>query len=181
MRKLDVLANEKFGGDIEQTLNYLLFNRNGDKIDDYVDEMTPEEARAVLMILRGKVVKGYGGEENFKMAVNIDEKLEELKLTKEEVLNAEKNPYKAKLGKSFFKMIIAQGGIVSLMVAANNFGIDISSLGLISSVVTGLLSFDMVQKIEKYVKYNKLKKELLSEPKFDSSIAFSEDNSLRRR
>lgn len=60
LRNLDKLANEKFNGDIEATLNYLLFNTDGVYIDDYVEEFNKEETRKVLEIMKKTVMYAYG-------------------------------------------------------------------------------------------------------------------------
>ena len=51
MRKIDVLCNEKFNGNMPETLNYVVRNYEGKQLEDYVLELNPEENSFVSNVL----------------------------------------------------------------------------------------------------------------------------------
>lgn len=168
LRNLDKLANERFNGDIEATLNYLLFNTDGVYIDDYVEEFNKEETRKVLEIMKKTVMYAYGGKKNYNSVRDIEIGLHAFELTREEVLNAPQNPYKTKLGKSFLSMLIGLAGILALNAVP---GVN---LPILSSTIIGILSLNVVQKLNNYQKFKNLKKAILNEP----IININYDNNL---
>ena len=163
MRKIDVFANEKFNGNIKDALLYLL-NSNGDyRMDDYVDELSRDEANFVYLALRDKAIKHYGGLENYRSELKKQSDLTSLNLTEEEVRTAEVNPYKASLLKSVLKLLIMDGGILLLSMMSPVLGISVSTLGIGASLFSGIYSLTIVENLAKYVKFSKVKKIIDSE------------------
>ena len=64
MRKIDSIAKEKFNGDMSKTLEYLLYEADGD-FSPYIDELTQAEAKMVMQFLERDAIKHYGSEENY--------------------------------------------------------------------------------------------------------------------
>ena len=158
MRNLDVVAKEKFGGDIEKTIEFLLLNGEDNNFDKYVDELTYEEAQMVMKIMNAEAIKHYGSERNYQMEIKKNRLLMELDLTEEEVKNATKNPYKAKILKSSLIMLIMEGGIIALSLFGNSLGFTPAMLGVGASIATGLSSVTLASNIIGYVKFKNAKK-----------------------
>lgn len=156
MRKFDDFVNKNFNGNMEQALEFLLYSSGEEKLDNYVSELTREEALIVFRLMKKEAIKQYGGEKNYSAELDKTRMLMSLNLTEEEVKNAQKNPYKAKLLKNVLKMLIMDGGIILLSLLS----VPASALGLVASVGTGLLSMTIASNLIDYVKFNKLKKTL---------------------
>lgn len=154
MREIDVIAQEKFNGDSKQAIEYLLYTVGENGFGPYIDELTQDEARFVVSILNRDAIKYFGSEKRYKEELIKNQSLAEFNLTEEEVRNTPKNPYKATLLKHICTMLLMNGGIIAL----SSMGIDISALGLVQSVVTGLLAMTMAGNIIEYVKFKKMKK-----------------------
>lgn len=54
MRKTDVLCQNKFNGDINKTIEYILWNYEYDKLDSYVVEWSPKESRIAYRMIKKK-------------------------------------------------------------------------------------------------------------------------------
>lgn len=159
MRKIDIIANEKFNGNTIEALHYLL--DSDIKLGEYREELNVEELKYVMNYVTNKVaIKKYGNRENLAKAAVQEIKLKSLNLTEEEVRNAKKNPYKAKMSKSFLKLLLTEGGIVSLALAGKNLGIEGPTLGVIGSALTAFMSYGVAENIIKYLKFRSLKKNI---------------------
>ena len=161
MRKIDIIAKEKFNGDTIQTLNYLL--ENNQSIEQYIDELTKEEAQIVLNWASEKAHEKFGGRENFERKMIREIELDSLNITEEEIKNAKKNPYKAKIFKGFLKMLLIDGGIVSLALISSSLGINPEILGLLGATITGMFSLGMANNVMKYFKFKKIKNQIIDE------------------
>lgn len=157
MRKIDEIANEKFNGDMNRTLEYLLYEADG-PFTPYVEELTQEEARMVMKFLERDAIKHYGSEENFYDEIDKNGLLRHLDLSEDEVRNATKNPYKAKMLKNALKMLIMEGGIIALGLVGGSFGLTPAVLGMAGSVATGIWSMTLAGNIIDYVRFRKAKK-----------------------
>lgn len=159
MRKIDVLANEKFNGNTFDALHYLL--DSDIKLGEYREELNVEELKYVMNYVTNKVaIKKYGSRENMAKSAIQEIKLKSLNLTEEEVKNAEKNPYKTKVSKSFLKLLLTEGGIVSLALASKSIGIEGPALGAIGSAITAFMSYGVAENIIKYINFRALKKNM---------------------
>lgn len=164
MRELDIIAREKFNGDIRKTIEFLLLNGADNNFDKYVDELTYDEAKIVMEIMNSEAIKHYGSESNFKNEVKKNRLLIELELTEEEVKNAKKNPYKAKIFKSSLMMLIMESGIIALSLFGSNLGITPAMLGVGASIVTGLSSMTVASNVINYVKFKNASKIIDNQP-----------------
>ncbi|MBR6516460.1 MAG: hypothetical protein IKT40_06345 [Bacilli bacterium] len=175
MRKIDEIANEKFNGDINRTLYYLVYEA-GEPFDPYIPELTQAEAATVLRFVEDRAIKHYGSEENYYNEYKKRKLLAQLDLTEEEVRNAKKNPYKAKLLKNSLLMLIVEGGILALGLAANQMGIAPDILSYAGSIATGLFSMTLAGNLLEYVRFKKTKKMI----DVQDQRSMTEDNSRGR-
>lgn len=169
MRKLDILAQEKFNGDTLKTIEHLIVTKDPE-FGAYVQEFTKKEATYAFRSLHtnhvDKIIEeDFGGKEKFANDVMREMNLQELNLTAEEVKNAEKNPFRAKLGKDVLKLALLEGGVVGLSALGGKAGFDANGIGFLGSVGTTLCSLGMADNIMKYFKFRKMKKQLLEEEK----------------
>ena len=93
----------------------------------------------------------------------------EMGLTKEEVMNAEKNPYKATLGKSLLKLLISSSGIIALTFLMNNFDLGaaqstIETLAIGgTSIYSTMIAMNIGVDLLKYFKFKNIKKQFQKE------------------
>ena len=168
MRKIDIYAQENFNGNIEQAIEHLLCGEHGDTkyiFDQYVDELTLEESKFAMKIIHRQTVNSLG-EKQFNDEVHKLNVLQQLNLTEEEVKNAPVNPYKSTLLKSVFKLLVMNGGVISLAVA----GIAPQILGLAAPLVMGLSSMTVATNLVNYFKFKKIKSKIDSFPGMDEQI-----------
>lgn len=174
MRKIDLLAQEKFNGDTLKAIEYLVINKEP-TFGEYVQEFTKKEATFAFRALHtyhvDKIIEeDFGGKEKFADDVVREINLQELNLTAEEVKNAEKNPFRAKLGKDVLKLALLEGGVVGLSALGGKAGFDATSIGFLGSIGTTICSLGMADNIMKYFKFKKMKKQLLEEEKKSRSL-----------
>ena len=158
MREIDKIANEKFGGSVEKTIEYLLCNSDGYDIKGYVNEMTPEEARYTLKFIEDRAVSNAGGRKNFNKALKMEFNLQYLKLTEEEVKNAKFNPFKIPLLKSLLIMLLSVVIVVCVSLFGKQLGMDSSVVSAITSLAIGLSTVSLSDKVIKYFKFKSVKK-----------------------
>ena len=162
MRKVDILCEEKFNGNIEQTIDYIMRNYKGTELNEYVKDFTPGEITFARNILY-KVAVERNGVKKVRQVLSEESDLAILKLTKEEIVASEKNPYVAKLGKSLLKLLIANTGVIALMLLIQNGNLE-SAKNIVETLAIGgttiyssLLAMDVGMDLLKYFKFKKLK------------------------
>ena len=166
MRKIDILANEKFNGDTIKALDYFLDREQS--IEQYIPELNKEESLHVLQWTDKIIKQEYNGDmEKFERDVKLDIKLASLNLTESEVAQAEKNPYKAKILKSLLVMLLVEGGIVGLSLVGGLAALP--GLGIASQAVVGILALGMSDNIISYFKFRKAKKMIDAENNIEES------------
>ncbi len=165
MNKTQQLANEKFSGNINEAIKYIMFNIRGEELGQYIDEWTPEQARFALDSVY-QVGEEKLGKDGLQKIVKEEVLLDELNLTKDEVMNAQKNPFGAKIAKGLLKLFIVNGGIVALGTLLSSLGMQ-NSQGIIqaaavggASIFTTYMATDIGVDIVKFFKYKKIKKSL---------------------
>lgn len=160
---------EKFNGDKESALAYLAqesysrkYNMTGTKenLQKILDELSEEDAKK-FMVYWGK--EAEKNPESFKNTVETGVNLAYLNLSYDEVKNAEVNPYKAKTGKAFLKLLIGAGGLLGLAAILHTVG----PVGLAANVGTGLYTLfityagaDFADKVVKYFNFKQTKKRI---------------------
>lgn len=162
MSKLEQLANEKFAGNKEDAIRYLVESADKATLDAIIDDCNQKEADMFLKFIFKNV---KGSKKVLTDEMKKERNLAYLNLTEEEVKNAPKNPYKASVAKSFLRLLIAEGGILAISLAATNFGLPPEAIGAIGTVITGLLASDTAQKLISYVKFKNLQKQINLEQK----------------
>lgn len=154
MREIDIIAKEKFDGDIKKTIEYLLLNLGPGEFDKYVRQLNADESKFALTIIKRETVKAVGGQSNFEVLMRNQDIVSELNMSFDEVNNAKKNPYKAKILKSILGMLLVEGGILTMGL----LGVPVATLGLASAVGISVSSSFITDNIMKYFKFKKLKK-----------------------
>lgn len=155
MRKIDIEAQNNFNGDTIKLIRY--YTENQKSLEEFVPELNSKEALELTKIAFEKGNETYG-HDNFEKMLIKDMKLVNLNLTEEEVRSAEVNPYKAKIFKGFLKLLLIEGGILSMVFLGKNIGFDTYSLGILSQIATGVVSITIAENILKYFKFKNIKK-----------------------
>lgn len=96
-RKLDILANEKFDGNIRKTIDYLLKEQPSD-LCDYTQEMDSYEATYASNVLYDMAEEEHG-EGYMARLIDLTCSLERLGMTQQELVATEHNPYGAQIKK----------------------------------------------------------------------------------
>lgn len=154
MRKIDRLAQEKFNGDIQETIKYLLHNSQSSEFHEYINEMTEAEASYTLDCIEEHTIEKVGGIENYKALYKREEQINSLNMTFEEVRDAKTNPFKKKLIKSLIGMFIIQGLSISLMLLGDSGPM----LGTIVATSSGLWAMAVASNLIDFLKFKKVKK-----------------------
>ena len=168
MREIDKLAKEKFNGDYRAAIEYMYRNYASKKnpiMDKFYSELNKEELKIAAEILV-QMTKEKKGENVISEMINASRNLDSLNLSSEEVLNAEKNPYKAKVGKDFLKLLIVNGGLLALYAVLKQFNINAQGMNIeaiattIASIYTTSIALDAGPNLMNYFKFKFTKKQL---------------------
>jgi len=160
MRKIDAFANEHFDGDIKKALLYLLDNPTIGKMDDFVDELTREEANFVYLELRKKAITHYGGLESYRAELRKQSTLCSLDTTEEDVRCSSVNPFKKPMLKYFFALLASICLSVLLYFVGPLAGISASTVAIGASLFIGIFSLSAAETIIKFFKYRRIKKQI---------------------
>ena len=155
-RKIDILAEEMFDGEVEKTLNYLL--DNGECIEQYIDELTKDEANVVLDWVDNNIIETkFGGKEKFQQNIinemQLTSALKMINMSEEKVRITKKNPFLSQIVKHTIILII---GIIAILV----IGVLFKELQIeyILSLFIGIEALALSDNIFKYFKFKKAKK-----------------------
>ncbi len=169
MRKIEILANEKYNGDTFKAIQDLIINKDPD-FGSYINEFTKKEAAHSFRCLHTYhadriIEEEFGGKDAFAKATMYETKLQELGFTKTEFEAMKENPYKKKLIKSLIILLIGIGlilGVVTLLntklkafVDALYLVVYAVGLYLLYNVSRNLLGYFKFKICEKY--YNLIK------------------------
>lgn len=166
MNKTDILANEKFGGDLRATIEYLMDTEELDS-SIYFEEFTKPQVRIFFDILANRINERVPDKVKKEVAAEAFA-LESMNLTREEVRNMDVNPFKAKVGKDFLKLLIIPGGLISLnLLAGNVLGAELGSAfsqltTFATSLLTTSLSLSTAKDLLNYFKFKKTKTNMLN-------------------
>ena len=155
MSKLEDLANEKFEGDKNKAIKFLISEADGGTLDEIINDCSQKEADLILKFIF-KNVKGT--KKTVTNGMKKARSLAFLEMTEEEVKKATSNPYKATLIKSIIRFLIIEGVIIGL-----SFALHYDFVSIIGVVITGLLVSDMAEKMIKYMRFNGLQKHIKKE------------------
>lgn len=165
-------VNQYFNGDKEAAfaqIAYESYNRDykftgtHQNLKNLLDQLSPEDASRYMKFSGREMAKNP---ERFAKTIELGFDLSVLKMSYDEVKNAEINPYKAQIGRSFLKFLIGMGGFTTVVAIASAVG----ATGVIPLVSGGMFtlfstyaSADLGNKIMKYFKFKKVKKKVLEE------------------
>lgn len=154
MRKIEIYAKEKYNGNIKAALVDMVNGNSERGLEEFADELTQVES--LFVVRQGIVVASakVGGISNFKKVVKKEQFLRELDISEQEILTAEKNPYKTKTLKGALLALIMGGGILALSLS----GVPLDNFSLGVSVATGILASTLAPNLINYVKFKKAKK-----------------------
>ena len=171
MNKIDQLANEKFGGDLQKTAEYIFSTFSQEDQEKYVADITQHQAKEFVKYFKnGFKEKGI----NIQKIVDEQYDLASMELSKEEVINMENNPFKAKIGKDILKFVILNSGLCALYLVSSKIDKGVAdtllSAGIgITSILNTMFSFDTVKDALNYFKFRKLKKQYNEEMSLQDS------------
>lgn len=165
--KLDEFANQYFSGNMNEAIAqiaYEAYSRNFDYTKSYqtceslLKQLNSEQEKIYVDYLAKEIKKNP---KKFQKDINMTENIVNMNLTYEEIQNAKVNPYKAKIGKSFFKFLVGTGGILAFMIAANNLGQGDLATKLGAGAMTlfnSYVALDVTSNIMNYFKFKNAKK-----------------------
>lgn len=160
MRKIDVFANEHFDGDIKKALLYLLDKPTIGKLDDFVDELTRDEANFAYLELRKKAITYYGGLENYRAELRKQSILCSLDTTEEDVRCNSINPFRKPMLKYFLGILASICLSVLLYFVGPLVGLSASTAAIGSSLLVCIYSLSAAETIIKFFKYRRIKKQI---------------------
>ena len=156
------LADSQFNGDLRQAIDYFFRTYSSEDIERLATTFNKEQSKIALEVIR-TITQTSEFKKALSEEVHREIALRGLELTKEEVMNAKVNPYKATSMKQFLKLLIMEGGIVALGFAASSLGIDAGLINSAGSILTAYFAYDIGVNVVKYFQFNKLKKGYIKE------------------
>ena len=160
MRKIDAFADEHFDGDIKKALLYLLDKPTIGKMDDFVDELTREEANFVYLEMRQKAITHFGGLENYRAELRKQYILCSLNTTEEDVRRDSINPFRKPMLKYLFALLASICLSVLLYLVGPLVGVSASTVAIGASLFIGIFSLSAAETIIKFFKYRRIKKQI---------------------
>ena len=158
-RKIDILAEEKFDGDVLKALQYHFDNNMS--IEQYIEELDKEESLFVLNWSREVVYESAGGKEKFFELAYYDLKvqpcLDAMKMSEEQLRDTQKNPFISKSLKNLTIMLVGTVllTVVAVLLIDNVIG---KTLSCVIPVFTGWFSLMIAGDIMNIFKFKKAKK-----------------------
>ena len=159
--EIDELASSKFDGDLKKTWDYIFSSCSSEEIDRYVSMADAHQAAMAFMMLNEEIKKLPRKER--RAAERLKQTMEALQMSREELGNMQKNPYKAPLLKSILKVVLGIALILGLTAFEAYMGMDeeaftagMSTLGIVNS----LFAFDLAAKLRDYFRFRSVKKAL---------------------
>ena len=162
LRKIDILSNEMFDGNMENAIRYVMKNLEGDEQYEYVKEFNNNEAAFASNVLYYMAVEKHG-EKVVNQTVKAEIDLQFLEMTEDQIRNAKENPFCKDLKKAILKLLVvvlASGIMLGVSEFADeSFSIIFKLLGGIFGVI-GITSTagEVTGSTMKCLKYRKLKK-----------------------
>ena len=165
--ELDELANSKFNGDLKAAWDYVFSNCSPEEIDRYVSAADAHQAAMAFLL-----VDSLKEPKSAKRSKKITRVLENLQITREELLNMQKNPYSPPLRKSTLKVVLVFAAITGLIVYSTYMGMDdgVFEAGMsILGIALSYFIYDLVDVLRNYLRFRFAKKALEKESKQISS------------
>lgn len=168
MNKIEILANEKFAGDLTAAIVYVMDNFDSEQLNEYVLEFNREQSDIFLGLLSGRINK-YIPDNQKRRIVEENFDLAKIDLSKEEVNQMEVNPYKAKIGKDLLKLLIINGGLISVNLLSGSIGSSLLGENFfqfassVSMILSSVVSLSTSKDLLNYFKFKKIKDKSLNE------------------
>ena len=165
MREIEKLANEQFNGDIPAAIEYVYRNHAQNKnsyMDKIYSEFTKEELRMAAEILV-KMTKERCGENVVHNIFKAEKLISRLDMTIEEILGADKNPFKKKCILALCCLVLT---VIVPVLVIKFFNItDAENQKILyqwQSIIIGIIAIDLGPCIIKFFQFKKAKKLLES-------------------
>lgn len=160
--EIDELASSKFGGDLKKTWDYIFSSCSSEEIDRYVSMADAHQAAmAVMMVNEIKLPR-----KERRAVERLVQTMEALQMSREELRNTQKNPYKAPLLKSIVKVVLGIAVILGLTAFEAFMGMDeeafTAGMGILG-IVNSCFAFDLAAKLRDYFRFRSVKKALEKE------------------
>lgn len=159
--EIDELANSQFGGDLKAAWNHIFSTCSSEEIDRYVSMADAHQAAMAFLMLDEEIKKLPRKER--RAAERLEQNLAALQMSREDVGNIQKNPYKAPLLKSVLKVVLGIAAIIGLAAFEAFMGMDegaftagMGTLGIVNSC----FAFDLSEKLRDYFRFRSVKKAL---------------------
>ncbi len=166
MNKTQKLADEKFNGDINEAIKYVLHNTRGDEMLEYINEWTPDQARFALDYIY-QLGEEKMGKKGLRRMIDEEVSLEALGVTREEVLTSAVNPYASPLRKKLLIIVLAfviigiATVVPGLLEIPSDYETVISVVAVIASgVLVCAVLLTIFNDISGFFRYRSLKKQL---------------------
>ena len=161
MREIDKLATEQFGGNTEDALESLIKNKDG-RFPQFIKELNKKEAAFAFRQLHkyhvDKIIdEEFGGKEQFANEVMLEMKLDELGMTKEDVINSDNNPFSKALIKSIAKLVTSVIVPLFIYVLIKSMK-NAETILVIQGVLITYFSFEAVGCVMNCLKFKNVKK-----------------------
>jgi len=163
MNEFERIANEKFNGDLNSAVEYVMEKMSPEDQERITEDLTSKQA-LLFVDYFDKTVEEKGLEAEFDKNLDEEFNLAAINMSKEEVKNMPTNPFKAKLGKDLLKFLCLNAGVAALYLTSaslKNNSMDgiINAALAFSAFLTTCFSFDTVKDILNYFKFKKMKKQ----------------------
>lgn len=165
--KLKVYADAHWNGDRYRAIYELLHSGKENVFDEYVDELTQDEADFAFMVLHTGAVRVLGGEENFRKQVKAEQLALSLGTDTDTVAAAKRNPYAKSL---WLSLVLLAAAIVLPPLLALLFA-DRSWLYVFQAIAIGLAAGECAEKLLRTLRWRKIRRLLASIPAAPKDVA----------
>ena len=154
MNKTDKLAQEQFGGDLEQTISHIMQNFETKELNEYVMEFNQEQSDIFLGLLAKEInikipekEKKAIAERSFYMAA--------LDMTEKDLDSIDLGSYKKDIAKKIMILLVVAVGTPCISFFLPQHQDAVIAVGVLS---TNFLVWPLAQKIIEFMRIRKLKK-----------------------
>ena len=154
MNKTDKLAQEQFGGDLEQTISHIMQNFETKELNEYVMEFNQEQSDIFLGLLAKEInikipekAKKAIAERSFYMAA--------LDMTEKDLDSIDLGSYKKDIAKKIMILLVVAVGTPCISFFLPQHQNVVIAVGVLS---TNVLVLPLAQKIIEFMRIRKLKK-----------------------
>ena len=158
--KLKAYADAHWEGDRYRAIYELLHSGQENVFDEYVDELTQEEADFAFTVVRTGTVRAMGGEENFRKQLKAEQLAIKLNTDTQTVAAAKHNPYRKSLWLCLALLVAA---IVLPPLLASLFA-DRDWLYVVQAIAIGLAAGECAEQLLRTLCWRKIRRLLATIP-----------------